>query len=379
MITTGGPRNSAPGTLNRIFFDAVATYHKPDALQVKRNGRYEPISHDTLAERVRRTALGLEELGVRPGDRVAILSENRPEWAIADFACLMTGVADVPIYPNLPGRSDRVHPARLGRGRRSSCRTRSRRRRSREIRGECPALEHVDHVRRRPRPAPTSRSRRSKRRARRWTPTRDARAYLERANAVRPDDLATIIYTSGTTGEPKGVMLTHDNIYSNVDRRPSGDSVRRRRHRAELPAAVAHLRADGGPLPDVRDAARASRTPSRSTRCRSTCHEVRPTLVLSVPRLYEKMYARVLENALVRRRGQEAHLLLGARRRRPLGRREARRRTSRAGCSRCSTASRRSSCSRSCRRAPADACATSCPAARRSRRRSTSSSTPPGS
>ena len=49
MITTGGPRNSAPGTLNPSSFDAVATYHKPDALQVKRNGRYEPISHDTLA------------------------------------------------------------------------------------------------------------------------------------------------------------------------------------------------------------------------------------------------------------------------------------------------------------------------------------------
>src|SRR5262245_13146149 len=102
MIANGGPRNSAPGTLNKIFFDAVNTYRKPDALQVRRNGKYEPISHDTLAERVRRATLGLEELGVRSGDRVAILSENRPEWAIADYACLMMGAADVPIYPNLP-------------------------------------------------------------------------------------------------------------------------------------------------------------------------------------------------------------------------------------------------------------------------------------
>src|SRR5438552_2470424 len=88
MITSGGPRNSAPGTLNQLFFDAVSTYHKPDALQVKRDGRYEPISHDTLARRVRCVALGFEELGVRDGDRVAILSENRPEWAIVDYACL---------------------------------------------------------------------------------------------------------------------------------------------------------------------------------------------------------------------------------------------------------------------------------------------------
>src|SRR3954469_19930632 len=103
MAASGGPRNSGPGTLNQILFDAVATYRKANALQVKRNGRYEPISHDTLMERVRRTAFGLESLGVRSGDRVAILSENRPEWAITDYACLSLGAADVPIYPNLPG------------------------------------------------------------------------------------------------------------------------------------------------------------------------------------------------------------------------------------------------------------------------------------
>src|SRR5262245_19863369 len=102
MGATFVPRNSAPGTLTRLFFDAVSTYNKPDALQFKRDGRYVPISHETLVERVRRTALGLEEIGIRPGDRVAILSENRSEWAIADFACLMMCVPDVPIYPNLP-------------------------------------------------------------------------------------------------------------------------------------------------------------------------------------------------------------------------------------------------------------------------------------
>ncbi|HEY6828654.1 MAG TPA: AMP-binding protein, partial [Gemmatimonadaceae bacterium] len=100
--TTGGPRNSAPGTLNQLFFAALEKYRRPDTLQVKRDGRYHPISADTLLERVRRVALGLEELGVRTGDRVAILSENRPEWAVVDYATLALGAADVPIYPNLP-------------------------------------------------------------------------------------------------------------------------------------------------------------------------------------------------------------------------------------------------------------------------------------
>ena len=65
-------------------------------------GAYQPISHRTLADRVRHVAFGLRALGVTSSDRVAILSENRPEWAIADYACLVSGMADVPIYPTLP-------------------------------------------------------------------------------------------------------------------------------------------------------------------------------------------------------------------------------------------------------------------------------------
>src|SRR5688500_502011 len=101
MIARGGPRPT-PGTLNQLFFDAVERFDKPDALQVKIDGRYQPISHRTLTERVRRTALGLRGLCVQRGDRVAILSPNRPEWAIADFGCLTAQLADVPIYPTLP-------------------------------------------------------------------------------------------------------------------------------------------------------------------------------------------------------------------------------------------------------------------------------------
>ncbi|HEV7836565.1 MAG TPA: AMP-binding protein, partial [Gemmatimonadaceae bacterium] len=101
MEARGGPR-PAPGTLNKLFFDAISSYNRPDALQVKSAGAYKPISHDEVAVRVRRAARGLQALGVKRGDRVAILSENRPEWAIADFASLTSGLTDVPIYPTLP-------------------------------------------------------------------------------------------------------------------------------------------------------------------------------------------------------------------------------------------------------------------------------------
>src|SRR5208337_3328906 len=98
-----GPQpRPVPGTLNHLFYDSVERYDKPDALQFKQDGRYRPISHREIADRVRRVGCGLQHKGFRPGDRVALLSENRPEWAIADYACLTSGLVDVPIYPGLP-------------------------------------------------------------------------------------------------------------------------------------------------------------------------------------------------------------------------------------------------------------------------------------
>jgi len=102
MYARGGPR-PPEGTLTALFLDALRKHDRPDALlhRVATNS-WRPISHRTVLERVRRVALGLRELGIARGDRVAILSENRPEWAIADYACLTAGLTDVPIYPTLP-------------------------------------------------------------------------------------------------------------------------------------------------------------------------------------------------------------------------------------------------------------------------------------
>jgi long-chain acyl-CoA synthetase len=295
MLATGGPRNSAPGTLNKIFVDAVTTYRKPDALQVKRNGKYEPISHDTLAERVRRTALGLEEIGVRAGDRVAILSENRPEWAIADYACLMMGVADVPIYPNLP--SDQISYILRDSGSVAIFVSNAEQAaKVTAIRGECTALRHVITFADSPAGADLTLAAVEARGATVDNASRQG-VYQDRAMAVRPDDLATIIYTSGTTGEPKGVMLTHDNIYSNVAA-----------SRKAIPFAGVDIALSFLPLSHIFERMAghylmmATGTSIAYAESVDTVPlnlaEVRPTLVLSVPRLYEKMYARVLENAL---------------------------------------------------------------------------------
>lgn len=294
MEARGGPRPE-PGTLNKLFFDAISQYNRPDALQVKSGGAYKPISHGEVSLRVRRAALGLRSLGVKRGDRVAILSENRPEWAIADFASITTGLTDVPIYPTLPADqiaymlkdsgsvaifvSNKVQAEKI-----------------KQIRGVLPALKTVIGFDEIPGLTDMSIAELEKRGAAGETAEATAR-YKSEALAVKPDDIATIIYTSGTTGDPKGVMLSHDNIYSNVA--ASRTAIPFGGHDVALsflPLSHIFERMAGHYLmwatgTSIAYAESIDTVPANM-------QEVRPTLVLSVPRLYEKMYARVLETAL---------------------------------------------------------------------------------
>jgi long-chain acyl-CoA synthetase len=294
MEAKGGPR-PAPGTLNKLFFDAVSKFNRPDALQVKVAGSYKPISHAQVAERVRHAARGLSSLGVRRGDRVAILSENRPEWAIADFACLTVGLTDVPIYPTLP--ADQIAYILKDSGAVAifvSDKTQAEK--IRQIRSQVPALKTVVGFDEVAGITDISLAQLEKRGSQGET-SQSIAAYKQDALTVKPDDLATIIYTSGTTGEPKGVMLTHDNIYSNVaasmkaipfEGRDIGLSFLPLSHIFERMAGHYLMFATGT---SIAYAESIDTVPVN-------LQEVRPTLVLSVPRLYEKMYARVLEAAL---------------------------------------------------------------------------------
>jgi long-chain acyl-CoA synthetase len=296
MTTSGGPRNSSPGTLNRLFFEAVQKFDKPDALQVKSGGSYVPIGHRTLAERVQRVALGLMALGAKRGDRVAILSENRPEWAIADYACLTAALTDVPLYPNLPPEQAAYILRDCG-ATAIFVSTAEQAAKIQRIRAECPALRSVIGFATTREPGIDLTIAEVEAKGAATETTGSIAAYRKAADAVRPDELATIIYTSGTTGEPKGVMLTHDNIYSNV----MASAV-------QVPFAGADTCLSFLPLSHIFERMAGHylmlHTGTSIAYAESidtvptNLQEVRPTLVLSVPRLYEKMYARVLENAL---------------------------------------------------------------------------------
>ncbi len=284
-----------PGTLTELFFEALDKFHRDDAYQVKRDGRYQPISHATVLERVRRLALGLQELGLARGDRVAILSENRPEWAFADWACLSLGMADVPVYPTLPAaqithilvNSGAAAIFVSGDGQAAKVA---------EIRAETPGVQHViTFGGTKPEGVNHTLAEVEAMGAAVDTAERGA-SWKAGALAVQPGDLATLIYTSGTTGLPKGVMLTHDNLHSNV-----------RTALTALPFTLEDVALSFLPLSHVFErtcdylfwTAGVSIAYAESIdTVPFNMSEVGPTLCVSVPRLYEKMYARVLENAL---------------------------------------------------------------------------------
>jgi long-chain acyl-CoA synthetase len=191
---------------------------------------FDDWSTDRFLETIRNVSLGLDALGVRPGDRVAIMAESRPEWVVADLAILTAAAITVPVYPTLSAPQAAFILADSGaRGVVVSDATQAAK--VQEIRHKTPALEFVIVID--PRGGQSGDGKAAGplaagasiltfddvamrgHHALERDPTLPAR-HASKIGAVAPEDVATIIYTSGTTGEPKGVMLTHDNIVANV-------------------------------------------------------------------------------------------------------------------------------------------------------------------
>ena len=283
-----------PGTLNELFFTSARKWNKPDALLVRVDGKWQPISHATMLERVRRIAFGLASLGIERGDRVAILSENRPEWAFADYACLTAGFADVPIYGTLPAEqiphlledsgAVAIFVSNVAQAGKIA-----------SIRRRCPKLRHVIAFDANAKHNADVTLRDLEARGTAADTPERAAEYERAALAVSPDDIATIIYTSGTTGAPKGVMLSHDNIRSNVVGACRLVQIENDTALSFLP--LSHIFERMGDYWFFITGTTIAYVDSFDLVPQAML-EVRPTIAMSVPRLYEKMYARVLENAL---------------------------------------------------------------------------------
>ena len=282
------------GTLNQLFFTTVDRHSGlPAAFRSKVGNAWVSITHREAAERVQAISLALRELGIKPGDKVGLISENRPEWALTDYACLTARAADVPIYPTLTAKQTE-YILRDSEAVATFCSTAAQVDKVLEVKGGLPGLKHVivfDAAAKRP-GVMTLAELEAKGRA-----VMPAHPEWKRdALTVRPDDLATLIYTSGTTGEPKGVMLSHYNIWSNVQAVlqmipiGGGDECL-----SMLPLSHSYERMVDYTL--FQAGVIINYAESFDT-VAANLQDVKPTVVLSVPRLYEKVYARVLENAL---------------------------------------------------------------------------------
>src|SRR5262245_15852894 len=204
-----------PQTLGELFLRAAKKHPIDDALNYKKNDAWHSISSAEMIERIENIGAGLYTLGVRRGDRAAILSANSPEWTLSDAGCQLTGVIDVPIYTTLMPESI-AYILRDSAAKILFIENNEAWERVRDALSECPSLEKIVFFD----PAGTTEedaiSLAQLEAHGRDLKTQDPKLIAELSRDIRPDDVATLIYTSGTTGEPKGVMLSHLNLVSNV-------------------------------------------------------------------------------------------------------------------------------------------------------------------
>lgn len=197
-----------PSRLFDLLDKQLAEFPQQTCISTKENGAWRNYSTAETVETAEKLAMGLMALGIRPGDKVAIGSGNRSEWCIVDQALLRMGVINVPIYPT-SSIEDYAYVLNHAEVRVFFASNRELYDKAKTASASVPSLKHIftfDRIDGLPH----------------WTQLldqgQDQRGQLDLYKAqVKGADLATIIYTSGTTGKPKGVMLTHGNILSNVE------------------------------------------------------------------------------------------------------------------------------------------------------------------
>jgi long-chain acyl-CoA synthetase len=218
LINVQSPIDNSLSSLAELPFHIAGRYPKPLLVGRVHDGGVVGESTKEWFERLREVALALEALDIRAGDRIAIVSESRPEWLLVDLAILTLGAVTVPVYPTLGARQvcsilqDATPRLVFVSGAEQVAKLQA-------VRHEIPSVEAIVAFDPVPDPPPSTLQfdelvrRGHARIVAEWG---IARQFHDRAKTVRPEQLATIIYTSGTTGEPKGVMLSHRNLVSNL-------------------------------------------------------------------------------------------------------------------------------------------------------------------
>jgi len=280
-------------TLAQLFLNTVREYQKPDLMLYKKQGQYVPISTSEFEKAVIHLALALNHLGFGKGDKLIILSENRPEWVMTDFATICQGGLTVPIYTSLTSQQAEYI-----------------------IQDSDASVVVVSNPEQR---AKIEAIRNNLNRVRHFITfeTEKVSGFMNLADlleigqkkavenpglfaslaaAISPEDEASLIYTSGTTGYPKGVILTHHNFISNVKTCVALFDITSRdtvlsflplSHVLERMVMFAYIYA--GTTIGFAESIDA---------VAQNLLEIRPNIMVSVPRVFEKIYARVMDNIL---------------------------------------------------------------------------------
>ena len=278
-----------PATLPDLFRQALIKNNLPDALNYKNADKWKSISSSEMISRIENIARGLYTLGLRRGDKAAILAANSPEWTLVDAGCLFAGMIDVPIYTTLAPASVKYILNDSG-AKVLFLENKEQYERVADILRECGSVENLiffdpDAV-----DLPNAISLLDLERAGENLKDEQPELLSELTAVIKPEDIATLIYTSGTTGEPKGVMLTHANIISNVI--DAGEKYDFSTHDISLSVlplthvferSAMYLYIFNGM--SVYYAESIEKVPDN-------LREVRPTIFIGVPRIFEKVYAK---------------------------------------------------------------------------------------
>jgi long-chain acyl-CoA synthetase len=270
-------------TLNDIFF-AVVERDARVVMMHRQAIQWVSLSSQEFYRDVVGTARALEQWGIRKGDRVAILSENRPEWTIADFACLLIGAVVVPIYTTLTGEQTAYILADSG-ARAIFVSSEKHLQKVQTIQSHT-ALEKLSVM-----DAVETAHAFPMHRLMQQGPTNRDAEFDRSALAASPDDLATIIYTSGTTGTPKGAMLTHGNLAANINFSLAEFPLREDEISVSF-LPLSHVTARHVDFAMLYHGVTLAYVPFVD-QLPQALREVRPTIFVGVPRVYEKVHVQV--------------------------------------------------------------------------------------
>jgi long-chain acyl-CoA synthetase len=278
-----------PQNLAELFRQSFKKHNLANTLNFKKDGKWQKVSSDEIKQRAENIALGLYSLGLRKDDKAAILAANSPEWTITDAGCQFAGIVDVPIYTTLADNSvcyiindsetkvfflqDNATFERIS-----------------KIFSECKTIEKLIFFNSEGVTAENSMSLAELEKLGADLKAEKPELIEDLISAITPNDVATLIYTSGTTGEPKGVMLSHENIVSNVIDAGEKYSFTEK----DVPLSVlplSHVFERSAMYLYIFNGMSVYYAESID-KVADNLREVRPTIFVGVPRIFEKVYAK---------------------------------------------------------------------------------------